>query len=207
MKRTVRTLATIVQITGALLVLYSAFYVMRAQYFQWQQRQALSAARVGNQSPAYPQSMPPSSQLDLAPLRPARGSVIGWIEIPRLKVSSVVLEGDTESEFQLGAGHVPGTAGPGEHGNVVIAAHRDTFFRNLRNIAPDDRIVITTPNGVFEYAVERTEITDPKNVSVMQPRGQPELTLVTCYPFNYIGSAPDRFIVHAKKVDPPSPAS
>lgn len=190
-----------IELGGALLLLYCLFYVMRAQYFQWQQRQVLSAARAHSQLPAQPRSAPLSSDLHPDRVAPPLGSFVGWIEIPRLKVSTVILEGDKDEEFNLGAGHIPGTAELGENGNTVIAAHRDTFFRNLRKISPNDRIVITTPTKTFEYVVERTEVTNPDNVSVMQPHGEAELTLVTCYPFTYIGSAPDRFIVHARKLE------
>jgi sortase A len=125
--------------------------------------------------------------------------VLGRIEIPRLHLSTVVLEGDDDGALRYGAGHVPSTAFPGETGNVGIAAHRDTFFRPLRHIAAQDRITLTTSEGVYNYVVESTELVSPKDIRVLDPTRDPELTLITCYPFYFIGPAPKRFIVHARR--------
>jgi sortase A len=135
--------------------------------------------------------------------RPAPGTVIGRIEIPRLGVSAVVRAGTDARTLQLAVGHIPGTALPGEPGNAGLAAHRDTFFRRLADIEPDDEIRIVSPDGTFVYRVERTNVVEPEDVWVLDPTEQPALTLVTCYPFTYIGSAPQRFIVRAALTDPP----
>ncbi len=127
--------------------------------------------------------------------------MVGRIEIPRLNLSTMILEGDGERQLRLGAGHVPGTVLPGEAGKVVIAAHRDTFFRPLRNIAKNDEIVLITLAGSFRYVVESVEITDPNNTAVLEATAEPTLTLVTCYPFSFVGSAPQRFIVHARMAE------
>jgi sortase A len=131
---------------------------------------------------------------------PRRGEPIGRVEIPRLHVSVMVLEGDTPNILRVAAGHVDGTALPGTTGNIGIAAHRDTFFRPLRNVRPQDGVVLTTSYGTFRYVVERVEIVDPADVQVLHRTADPELTLVTCYPFTYIGSAPKRFVVHARQL-------
>lgn len=131
-------------------------------------------------------------------IQPRPGDIIGRMEIPRIHVSVVVLEGSDSRVLRVGAGHVLGTALPGAVGNVGIAAHRDTFFRPVRGIRPNDVITLTTPQGVFQYRVEGTEIVDPTDVQVLHQTKDAELTLVTCYPFYYVGSAPKRFIVHAK---------
>jgi sortase A len=128
----------------------------------------------------------------------ARGGVIGRIEIPRLGVSSVMRAGTDARTLRLSVGHIPGTAYPGEPGNVGLAGHRDTFFRRLRDIRSDDVIRLVTPQGTFTYRVERTNIVNPHDVWVLEPTRQPALTLVTCYPFTYVGSAPQRFIVRAQ---------
>jgi sortase A len=128
---------------------------------------------------------------------PAAGSTIGRIEIPRLGVSSVIRAGSDARTLRLAVGYIPGTALPGESGNVGLAGHRDTFFRKLRDINPDDEIRVTTRDGVFHYYVQRTNIVQPDAVWVLDETSYPALTLVTCYPFNYIGSAPQRFIVRA----------
>ena len=131
-----------------------------------------------------------------------RGAVIGRIEVPRIKVSAVVREGSDDKTLKKAAGHVPYTALPGEHGNVGIAAHRDSFFRNLRNVKQGDRIRMTTTWGTYEYEVDSLKIVMPENVEVLDPTPDPALTLVTCYPFNFVGSAPKRFIVRARQIEP-----
>lgn len=135
--------------------------------------------------------------------RPAHvpsGETIGRIEIPRLKISAMVRQGVEESTLSRAVGHVPYTALPGSPGNVGLAAHRDTFFRNLRDVRVGDGIRIVTPEGNWHYQVDSLDIVTPKNVEVLEPTPEPALTLVTCYPFNYVGSAPDRFIVRARQV-------
>lgn len=127
----------------------------------------------------------------------APGSTIGRIEIPRLGVTAIVRAGSDARTLQLAVGHIPGTAYPGEPGNVGLAGHRDTFFRRLRDIRPDDVIEMVTAEGRFTYRVQRTDIVQPSDVWVLDPTTQPSLTLVTCYPFSYVGAAPERFIVRA----------
>ncbi len=127
------------------------------------------------------------------------GQVIGRIEIARLQVSAPIIEGTDEAQLKRGAGHVPSTAAPGADGNVAIAAHRDKFFRALRNIRARDEITLDTPNGVYRYVVRSTEIVTPTDVRVLRQTPDPQLTLVTCYPFYYQGHAPRRFIVHAER--------
>jgi sortase A len=128
-------------------------------------------------------------------------SLIGKVEIPRLKISAIVREGVDTKTLALAVGHVPETARPGEMGNVAIAAHRDTFFRNVRNIKQGDEIRMVTPGGSFDYVVTSTKVVTPKDVRVLDPTPSRMLTLVTCYPFNWIGPAPNRFIVRARQVE------
>jgi len=129
--------------------------------------------------------------------QPATGSLIGRIEVPRLGVSAVVRAGSDARTLRLAVGHIPGTALPGEGGNVGLAAHRDTFFRRLRDVRTGDVVRVTTGGGIYSYRVERTEVVNPTDVWVLDPTDRPMLTLVTCYPFSYVGSAPQRFIVRA----------
>jgi sortase A len=123
---------------------------------------------------------------------------VGRLEIPRLHLSVMVMEGDDDATLARAVGHVPGTALPWETGNAVMAGHRDTFFRPLKNLRSGDEIRMTTPRGTFNYRVVRTEIIDPDDVSVLAPMPNRSLTLVTCYPFAYVGPAPQRFIVQAR---------
>ncbi len=125
------------------------------------------------------------------------GALVGRVEIPRLGLSTVVRSGSEADTLRLAVGLIPGTAWPGERGNVGLAGHRDTFFRKLRDIRAADEIVVTTPEGRHTYLVERTFIVEPSDVWVLDPTPTPALTLVTCYPFTWIGSAPQRFIVRA----------
>jgi sortase A len=137
---------------------------------------------------------------------PEPGDLIGRIEAPRLGVSAIVLSGLDSSTLRRAAGHVPRTALPGQGGNVAVAAHRDRHFAGLRDVAIGDEITFTTPDGVHRYRVSGTEVVEPRDVRVLDDRGREELTLVTCYPFNYIGPAPNRFVVYAEKVGDARPA-
>jgi sortase A len=122
---------------------------------------------------------------------------IGRISIPRLHISAIVEEGVDDTTLSRAIGHIPGTALPGETGNIGIAGHRDTFFRSLRDLKPHDKIDFTTHSGRFHYRVESLTIVDPSDISVLKSKGGHSLTIVTCFPFQYVGNAPRRFIVHA----------
>lgn len=128
------------------------------------------------------------------------GAVIGSIEIPQLGLSVAVLEGDESTSLLKGLGHVPGTAELGGLGTVGLAGHRDTFLRPLRRVTPGMMIRASNTSGVYHYIVDSTEIVRPEAVEVLAIRERPELTLITCYPFNYVGAAPKRFVVHAHLV-------
>jgi len=134
-----------------------------------------------------------------APLR--EGEALGRIEIPRLGLAAVIAEGEGESTLRLAVGHIPGTALPGEDGNVGLAGHRDGFFRPLARIRLHDEIRLTVERGrSFVYRVESTAVVDATDVSVLAPQSEDCLTLVTCYPFGYIGPAPRRFVVRARRL-------
>lgn len=128
-------------------------------------------------------------------------TVIGRLGIPRLGIETMVREGDGEGTLFSSLGHIPGTAFPGEErGNVGVAGHRDTFFRRLEGIRKDDLLRFETTNGTYTYKVTSLQIVKPKDIEVLRAGDSPEMTLVTCYPFAYIGNAPDRFIVKAREV-------
>lgn len=129
------------------------------------------------------------------------GGLIGRIAIERIGVSAILLQGVGKRELRRGAGHIPATPLPEQSaGNVGIAAHRDSFFRGLKDIQEGDTIELTTLDRSFRYQVEWTKIVKPGDVSVLEPTDEPALTLVTCYPFYYVGSAPRRFIVRAHRI-------
>jgi sortase A len=127
------------------------------------------------------------------------GDLVGRIDIPRIGVSVAVLQGTTSRTLRLGVGHISGTALPGERGNIGIAGHRDTYFRALKDIRKDDEIQLQTSTGIVRYVVDWNQITVPSDVGVLAPTAESSLTLITCYPFYYIGAAPKRFIVHAHR--------
>jgi sortase A len=129
---------------------------------------------------------------------PRDGAVVAQLAIPRLALSTMVVEGDGANDLKLAPGHIPGTALPGKHGNVGIAAHRDTFFRPLRLIRKGDVIRITTLHGAYQYRVVSTDIVNPDDTRLLRPTRFDALTLVTCYPFYYVGPAPKRFILRAQ---------
>ena len=125
------------------------------------------------------------------------GEVIGVLRIGSLGMEVPVLEGTDKITLNRGVGRIAGTALPGLGGNIGIAGHRDSFFRPLRKIRRGDEIELLTASGKHVYRVDQIKVTNPKDVSVLQPRPTPSLTLVTCYPFYYVGSAPKRYIVAA----------
>ena len=128
------------------------------------------------------------------------GDIVGRLEIPRIGISVMVFQGVGNDVLTIGAGHVPGTPLPSAEGNVAFAAHRDTFFRKLEGIRPGDGIQVATVGRTYDYVVGSTETVDPEDTRVLESRARSELTLITCYPFYFVGAAPKRFIVHALPV-------
>lgn len=185
--RTIRYIATVLCVAGFLLIGYSLYEVASGRIYQaWRGR---DLDRVLDSLPPQP-----------APHRAIvydQGSAIGRLEVPRIGLSVVVLEGSDAGTLRLGVGRVRNSSLPGEPGNVVLAGHRDTFFRSLREIRKGDQLSLRTPEGTFPYTVDWTTVVNPKDTSVIKPTPSPALTLVTCYPFSYVGSAPQRFIVRA----------
>jgi sortase A len=121
------------------------------------------------------------------------------LRIPRIGVEAPLLEGTDDWTLNRGVGHIEDTAAPGAAGNVGIAGHRDGFFRALKDVNEGDLLEIETRAGVAHYRIERTWIVAPDDVSVLDPTAVPSVTLVTCYPFYFVGSAPQRFIVRAER--------
>jgi sortase A len=140
-----------------------------------------------------------TAELDEGSARLGR-RLVARLEIPKLGVSSIILEGVESQTLRVGLGHVRGTSLPGQPGNVVIAGHRDTFFRPLRKIEVCDEVSVATSARTYYYQVLSFEIVDPRNVNALRSHNKNELTLITCYPFSYIGPAPKRFVVHAEPV-------
>jgi sortase A len=171
---------------------YCAYVLVDTWAFQKAERRQLERLM--------PAAMPIASALpDRSPPTTARG-LIGRIDIPRLGLSAIVIEGTSRTTLRHAVGHISGTALPGQSGNVGISGHRDTFFRPLRNIRQNDIIAVTTPLGEYRYRVVSTRIVNPHDIEVLDPGDNEVLTLVTCYPFYFVGAAPDRFIVRAERI-------
>jgi sortase A len=138
----------------------------------------------------------------------ARGAPLADLSIPRINLSAVVLNGSDTLTLRRGPGHIDDTALPGEPGNVAIAGHRDSFFARLRYIEVGDDVFLDTPHDHMHYRVQSHRVVSPTDVSVLEDTAESTVTLVTCYPFSFVGQAPDRFVVRATRViEPREPAS
>jgi len=168
---------------------WCGYVLVDAWSFQHTEQRQFDALRVHRI--ATPGAIPP----------PASGGLMGRIDIPRLNLSVVVIEGTGSTTLRRAAGHIRGTALPGHPGNIGISGHRDTFFRPLRNIRKDDVITLTTLDGEYQYRVISTKIVLPSDVDVLDSDGRGILTLVTCHPFYFVGAAPNRFIVRAERIE------
>ena len=133
---------------------------------------------------------------------PSGPQLLGRISVPRLDLSAAVDEGVDDNTLSLAIGHIPGTVLPGVAGNVAVAAHRDTFFRPLKDIRENDEIDFLTTRGEYRYRVKSMRIVNPEDVEVLKPSSRPELTMITCYPFDFFGHAPKRFVVQATLFSP-----
>src|ERR1022692_3172370 len=184
-----------------LLLGYCAFALVDAWIFQTRQNAVLDR-QLRERRAASETSQPQSSAVPSRAPALAVDSLIGRIEIPRLLLSVVVVEGVDKTTLRRAVGHIPGTAMPGEAGNVGLAGHRDTFFRPLKDLKIKDQIQFSTLKGNFKYEVESLRVVEPDNVGVLAPSGENVLTMVTCYPFYYVGPAPKRWIVRARQVSP-----
>ncbi len=175
---------------GALAVSYVGLMLVHARQFQevanstLEQRMQVEEQRK--------ESLPGSATKE--------GDLLGRLEIPQLGMKVAILEGTTSQTLAVGVGHIKGTALPGEQGNIGIAGHRDTYFRALKNIHSGDEIRIQTSTGLSRYMVDKLQVVAPEDVSVLAYSAASAITLVTCYPFHFIGAAPQRFVVHAHQV-------
>jgi len=179
--------------TGAVLLIAAVGVRADAGLYQWR------AGRQLEQVIATPPAAP-----ELVRTAIAEGTPLAKLSIPRLGLEAIVAEGVAETVLSRAVGHLPSSARPGESGNMALAAHRDTFFRPLEGIRVGDVVRVETPSGVDLYRVEWLSVVEPNDVTVLAATGHGALTLVTCYPFRYVGPAPERFVVRARRVgDPP----
>lgn len=185
---------------GVAMLGYCVFVVVDAHLFQERESRTLELLldeEHATGADLLPAKLPSPPTI---PAASAMSGLIGRIEIARLGLSVMIVEGDDGKTLRRAAGHVPGTALPGQLGNVGITAHRDTFFRPLRHIQMDDVITLTTLQGEYRYRVVSTKVVSPRDVDVLDSTGGEVLTLVTCHPFYFVGAAPNRFIVRAERL-------
>jgi sortase A len=176
-------------ITGILLLGYVGFSLLEARLYQVSAKRSLENEIQAEKE--RPQSQPKP------PVR--KGDVLGRMDIPRLGMSVAVLQGTSSRILRLGIGHIAGTPLPGETGNIGIAGHRDTFFRGLKDIRKNDEIQLQTTSGLSRYQVDWMKVVANDDQNVLAPSTESALTLVTCYPFYFVGPAPKRFVVRAHK--------
>jgi sortase A len=198
-------------VVGVLALSYCAVVLLDRWLFQayqtWRFERALKDARATTGAIQQPASPPLPAQAEADRARAVSfgidglaGSPLGRIEISSIGVAAMIMEGVDGRTLRHAIGHIPGTPLPGQPGNVALAGHRDTFFRGLRNIHKDDEINLTTLHGSYRYRVDSTQVVEPKDTEVLDNSVDDILTLVTCYPFYFVGPAPKRFIVRAHKI-------
>jgi len=175
---------------GVLILSYVGYTLLDARLYQAEQARQFEQALKGANL----------SRVESLNVAGREGSPLGRIEIGQIGLAAMILEGTGEGTLQRAVGHVLGTPLPGQGGNIALAGHRDTFFRGLRNIRQDDEITLTTLSGSHRYRVDSIKVVEPEQTEVLDAAGDDTLTLVTCYPFNFVGSAPQRFIVRARKL-------
>jgi sortase A len=192
---------------GLLALGYVGYALVDASLYQayqtWRFEQALKSVKpaIGSVEQLQQPPLPAPVEADRARVESAapKGSSLGQIEISSIGLTAMIEEGNDRRTLRRAVGHLPGTALPGQPGNVVIAGHRDTFFRPLRNIHTGDEIILKTLNGSYRYRVDLTEVVAPQDTDVLDNSNEAILTLVTCYPFYFVGPAPQRFIVRASR--------
>jgi sortase A len=198
-------------IMGIMALGYVGFVLLDTWFFQayqtWRFERALKGSKpaISSVEQLHPPSLPARAEADRARAESfgidgLAGSPLGRIEISSIGLAAMIMEGTDRKTLRRAVGHIPGTPLPGQPGNVVITGHRDTFFRGLRNIHQDDEITLTTLNGTYRYRVEFTEVVEPQDNVVLDHSDDAILTLVTCYPFYYVGPAPKRFVVRARRL-------
>jgi sortase A len=189
-------------VCAVLLLGYTGFALVDAWVFQRRESRDLDRLLRDRRAASQVTPQPESSAIPAVTEAVAADGLIGRIEIPRLLLSVVVIEGIDRTTLRRAIGHIPGTALPGHPGNVGLAGHRDTFFRPLKDLRIKDEIRLSTLKGDFKYVVASITIVNPDDVGVLAASRENVLTLVTCYPFYYVGPAPQRWIVRARQVSP-----
>ena len=198
-------------VVGVLALSYCAIVLLDWWAFQayqtWRFERALKEAQKSSRAIPQPATFPLPAQeeadrahAESLGIDGLAGSPLGRIDISSIDLTAMIMEGVDGRTLRHAVGHIPGTPLPGQRGNVALAGHRDTFFRGLRNIHKDDEITLTTLHGTYSYRVDSTQVVEPQDVNVLAATADDLLTLVTCYPFYFVGPAPKRFIVRAHRI-------
>ena len=206
-----RLLSTVLVLCGAALLAFAGRHSLRGYQAQSEGRRAWGLVRASNAAPQRPPQENPGISASGAPaVTEAAGPPYPWgkpvarLRIPSAEIDTIVFGGADSETLEKGPGHVPGSELPGQdtaRKNCVITAHRDSHFRHLGWLRKGHRIALETPAGqTLDYRVVSREIVKPDAVRVLQPTEKPRLTLITCYPFNYVGSAPKRLVVVAEPI-------
>jgi sortase A len=194
-------------IVGLLTLGYAAFTLLDAKLYQaYETRRFQPLLKASRASGGAVASLPVpgaevnDAKVDTPATAGAGHSPLGRIEISSIGLAAMILEGVDAKTLRRAVGHIPGTAFPGQRGNVALAGHRDTFFRALRNVRKGDEITLETLDGSYRYRVDVTQVVAPEDTEVLRGSDDATLTLVTCYPFSFVGPAPQRFIVRAHRI-------
>jgi sortase A len=182
-------------IVGVMILGYCGFVLLDAKLYQADEIRHFQQ-QIKDSKPV----IPSMGRVQEASFHPSTGKTLGEIELTRIGVTAMILEGTDDRTLRRAVGHIPGTPLPGQSGNVAIAGHRDTFFRALRNVRQDDEITLMTLEGSYRYRVDSISVVGPEDTQVLNNSGGDILTLVTCYPFYFVGPAPRRFIVRAQRI-------
>jgi sortase A len=182
-------------VIGVLILGYCGFVLLDAKVYQASEARQFQK-QIKDSNPA----IASEGRVQEVSVHPSIGKTLGEIELTRVGVTAMILEGTDDRTLRRAVGHIPGTPLPGQPGNVAIAGHRDTFFRALRNVRQDDEITLMTLEGSYRYRVDSIKVVGPNDTEVLDNSGDDILTLVTCYPFYFVGPAPRRFIVRAQRI-------
>jgi sortase A len=197
---------------GALMLAYVGYVMIDTRIYQSRETRLFEQASkdlklstdASKNLPPSPLAAPLEEANGVGVVSPGRavhkGDPVGQIEISTIGLAAMIMEGTDARTLRHAVGHLPGTPLPGQQGNVVITGHRDTFFRELRKVAKDDEITLTTLDGSFRYRVDFTVVVSSDYISVLDDSDDATLTLVTCYPFYMVGPAPKRFVVRAHRI-------
>ena len=188
--RAVRVVQIALALIGIAALAYGAAVLIEARIYQAKAARELAQLRGQRKGAVVKRKLP----------APRNGDTIGRLEIPRLRLSVMFVEGADAGDLRRAAGHIPGTALPGQEGNIGIAGHRDTFFRSLRGVKLGDTITLETTTGEWRYRVVSLRVVKPEDVAVLDATHRDALTLVTCFPFHFIGAAPKRFVIRAERL-------